>query len=60
MTKKTSAFGKKVWEMELAADYEFTQQRFKELNPYRPAEFTRDWNVNTGVNDVGHQYPSDG
>ena len=41
------------WQLELRADYEFTQQRFKELNPYRPAEFTRDWNVNTGVNDVG-------
>ena len=41
------------WQLELNADYEFTQQRFKELNPYRPAEFTRDWNVNTGANDVG-------
>ena len=42
-----------LYQLELTADYEFTQQRFKELNPYRPAEFTRDWNVNTGVNDVG-------
>ncbi len=41
------------WNLELSGDYEFTQQRFKELNPYRPTEFTRDWNVNTGVNDVG-------
>ena len=41
------------WQLELTGDYEFTQQKFKELNPYRPAEFTRDWNVNTGVNDVG-------
>ncbi|MBK8561767.1 MAG: hypothetical protein IPN76_00045 [Saprospiraceae bacterium] len=38
--------------IELEANYEFAQQRFKELNPYRPAEFTRDWNVNQGVNDV--------
>ncbi len=41
------------WELTLEGDYEFTQERFKELNPYRPAEFTRDWNVNNGVNDVG-------
>ncbi len=44
---------KRMWEMVLEADYEFTQQKFKELNPYRPAEFTRDWNVNSGANDVG-------
>jgi hypothetical protein len=44
------------WEgavLELEANYEFAQQKFKELNPYRPAEFTRDWNVNRNVNDVG-------
>jgi len=39
--------------IELEANYEFAQQKFKELNPYRPAEFTRDWNVNRTVNDVG-------
>ncbi len=38
--------------IELEANYEFAQQKFKELNPYRPAEFTRDWNVNQGANDV--------
>ena len=27
------------------ADYEFVQQNFRALNPYRPREFTRDWNV---------------
>ncbi|MBI1226294.1 MAG: hypothetical protein GC192_13755 [Bacteroidetes bacterium] len=40
-------------EIELEVNYEFAQQKFKELNPYRPAEFTRDWNVNRTVNDVG-------
>ncbi|MCU0345825.1 MAG: hypothetical protein MUC59_02700 [Saprospiraceae bacterium] len=39
--------------IELEANYEFAQRRFKELNPYRPAEFTRDWNVNRNINDVG-------
>ncbi|MCC6725965.1 MAG: hypothetical protein IT258_15765, partial [Saprospiraceae bacterium] len=38
--------------IELEANYEFAQQKFKELNPYRPSEFTRDWNVNQGANDV--------
>ena len=48
------------WQLELTGDYEFTQQKFKELNPYRPSEFTRDWNVNTGANDVGiNTRPSD-
>lgn len=41
-----------VWRLETEANYEFAQQKFKELNPYRPAEFTRDWNTNTGANDV--------
>ncbi len=45
--------GGRVWRLETEADYEFTQQKFKELNPYRPAEFTRDWNVARGQNDVG-------
>jgi hypothetical protein len=27
------------------ADYEFVQSNFRALNPYRPREFTRDWNV---------------
>ncbi len=41
------------WQLETELNYEFAQQRFKELNPYRPAEFTRDWNVNRNINDVG-------
>lgn len=40
------------WLLETSANYEFAQKQFKELNPYRPAEFTRDWNLNRGVNDV--------
>lgn len=27
------------------ADYEFVDRNFKPLNPYRPREFTRDWNT---------------
>ena len=40
------------WQLRLAADYEYAAQKFKELNPYRPPEFARDWNVNSGANDV--------
>ncbi len=43
---------KKPWLLDASADYEFTQQQFRELSPYRPAEFTRDWNTSQGANDV--------
>ncbi len=53
LNNSTTQNSKSPWHLELTADYEFTQKQFKELNPYRPSEFTRDWNVNNGVNDVG-------
>jgi hypothetical protein len=31
----------------LFTHYEFTAREFRPLNPYRPAEFVRDWNVET-------------
>ncbi|TAK39285.1 MAG: hypothetical protein EPO28_10900 [Saprospiraceae bacterium] len=40
------------WRIETEANYEVTQRKFKELNPYRPQEFTRDWNTSQGINDV--------
>lgn len=33
------------WKMNTALSYEFVQDQFTSLNPYRPAEFTRDWNL---------------
>ncbi len=33
--------------LKASADYEFTQRNFQALNPFRPREFTRDWNVET-------------
>ena len=33
------------WQLETRAGYEMTQTRFNSINPYRPAEFTRDWNI---------------
>ncbi len=41
---------KKNWTLESRASYERTQRNFEGLNPYRPTEFTRDWNV--GANPV--------
>ncbi|MEM9992178.1 MAG: hypothetical protein AAF738_10465, partial [Bacteroidota bacterium] len=33
------------WKLETQATYEWVQANFRALNPYRTAEFTRDWNV---------------
>ncbi len=33
------------WKVTTDASYEMTQQNFKALNPYRNAEFNRDWNL---------------
>lgn len=33
------------WQLKTTADYEFTSKNFQPLEPYRPAEFVRDWNT---------------
>lgn len=33
------------WRLQAAATYEHTGRNFAPLNPYRPAEFSRDWNL---------------
>ncbi len=35
----------KQWQGLVYADYEYTARTFSPLNPYRPAEFVRDWNT---------------
>ena len=40
------ALGKN-WNLEADVKYEHVQQNFQALNPYRKAEFTRDWNLST-------------
>lgn len=35
----------KGWGLQANARYEFAGRQFKALNPYRPAEFSRDWNI---------------
>lgn len=38
---------RKGWSAQADADLEWISETFRPLNPYRPAEFTRDWNVST-------------
>ncbi len=46
--KNTREFGKDTsWVLDTKIGYEFVQQNFKSLNPYRNAEFTRDWNISS-------------
>ncbi len=47
--------GKKGWLAQLDGSYEYTARTFLPLNPYRPAEFTRDWNANTTLDTVAEQ-----
>ncbi len=43
-------FGEKQsWALESTIKTEMTQKNFKALNPYRAAEFTRDWNIGTAI-----------
>ncbi|MEO6759928.1 MAG: hypothetical protein ABIO24_10785, partial [Saprospiraceae bacterium] len=46
---------RKGWQAQLNGNYEYTARTFLPLNPYRPAEFTRDWNANTSLDTVAEQ-----
>ncbi|MBL7775222.1 MAG: hypothetical protein JNK89_04425, partial [Saprospiraceae bacterium] len=39
------AAAEKGWSLEAQGSYEFANRRFQALNPYRPQEFVRDWNI---------------
>jgi hypothetical protein len=43
---------KKKWSLTTDVKFEATQATFKPLNPYRNAEFTRDWNLPLAQNSV--------
>ncbi len=45
--RKVWGFGKQ--KITFTSDYEFVQDRFKPINPYRVPEFVRDWNTETLV-----------
>ncbi len=36
---------KQDWQLKMEINHEFVQERFRALNPYRNAEFRRDWNI---------------
>ena len=38
------------WILQTDLKYELVSENFKSLNPYRPAEFTRDWNLSKNQN----------
>lgn len=43
------------WKLGTFLDYEFASQNFRPLEPYRPAEFVRDWNISgLNINDDEH------
>jgi hypothetical protein len=45
------------WKLSTRASHEFVHRDFKSLNPYRVAEFTRDWNIAT-FSDKGDEHLS--
>ncbi|MEZ4910232.1 MAG: hypothetical protein R2774_05170 [Saprospiraceae bacterium] len=51
LNEKTS-----LWEFDIKADYEMAQKTFNPLNPYRPAEFLRDWNVQNLASTLGDEH----
>lgn len=44
------------WNLLTTATYEHTGRRFAPLNPYRPPEFARDWNVSPSDNPSGEHW----
>lgn len=42
---RQNLFNGKQWQGRAYANYEYTDRAFLPLNPYRPAEFVRDWNT---------------
>jgi hypothetical protein len=55
--KKTTLSGEQEsrWRGALNASYEHTARNFQSLNPYRPPEFTRDWNTDNSRDTVMEQ-----
>ncbi len=42
------------WKLSSFVDYEFKQQHFNALSPYRQAEFSRDWNIDNTISRNEH------
>jgi len=48
---KQQLFEAKGWKAQGYGAYEFANQFYQPLNPYRPAEYLRDWNLDAGSNE---------
>ncbi|MEZ4964343.1 MAG: hypothetical protein R2791_03800 [Saprospiraceae bacterium] len=48
-------FSGKHWQGKAYANYEYTARNFLPLNPYRPAEFVRDWNTDNNRDTTAEQ-----
>lgn len=46
---------KQGWQATVSGSYEYTARTFLPLNPYRPAEFIRDWNITGSTDTVAEQ-----
>jgi len=46
----------KGWALQADGRYEYTARHFLPLNPYRPAEFARDWNTGATNNPAAEQW----
>lgn len=44
------------WEAQTDIRYEFANRNFSALNPYRPAEFIRDWNTENLKSNTGNEH----
>lgn len=53
--KNTDENQSTLWQGVLTANYEQAARTFRSLNPYRPAEFTRDWNAESTRDTVMEQ-----
>ena len=53
--KKDSTALKKIWTLSTSGRLEYAARNFKALNPYRPPEFSRDWNLSTLLNKSDEQ-----
>lgn len=52
--------GKQGWLASVQGNYEYTARTFQALNPYRAAEFVRDWNTNTAQDTAAEQLAKGG
>jgi hypothetical protein len=46
------------WQLQGGAEYEWVQENFRAINPYRSPEFLRDWSLAT-VNGIGSTAPAE-